>query len=408
MVFYLKVNRDTGYSLSNLRAWLDAASCMEGSTVYIVCDNESLWKKTEGILEEYQGMEVSLIGSDRETPALKEIAERVIVPEWRNCAYSHLTTFFHSKENGYKEFWNIDADDTFFCVSKERLAEILNETKDYAMKHGMGCFSLDMWSSRNHGAAWSFGVTYTDNSKPWIEAMTGHSSDRDLPSFFPGHTRNLDWYFTYLRDTYEELGIGSFYVENLRFVHYADDMYRKPLGSGFFHWKDGMLRYPLLFFFYGSKAFSKYVIPEEIARIDIGITDRESYSLIGEYESLYDGSAEPFFKDRAYFDNAGDTRNVGLLFNRNARFILFGAGQEGRNIMEFLGADKVKCFVDNGRHGTTVKGKPVLSFEELKGMDFREFILLVTVIRGFESITRQLEENGICNYLMLPYIEDYI
>ncbi len=410
MVFYLKINRDVEYTLNNLRAWLESVACVPESKVYILCDNETLGEKVKAaILPDFIELDVSMIRSDRDTEELNSIAKGVTEPYWYKCACSHLSTFFHSKTNGYDSFWNIDADDTFFCVSRERLAEILTTVMRYADEKKLGLFSLDMWTSRNRGKVWSFGVTYTRNAIDWTDVMLSHIHDEAFSGFMPGHTRNLDLYFTYLRDSIEGLGIGTFCVDNLRFVHYGNDMYRNPIGSGFFHWKDGMLKSPLLFFFYGSRILGKCRISDDVKVFDMGITDSESYSLIGRYFSDYDSAAEVFFSDRAYdseMNGLHRKRIVRSYPGMNASFVLFGCGNEGQETLEVLGESRVLCFVDNNRAGATIKGKPVISFNELLNMDFRNFTLLVTALRGFSEITKQLEDNGITNYHVLPFMED--
>ena len=411
LVFYLKVNRDVEYTLSNLRAWIEAISCLSNSKIFILSDNDSLDDKIEErILPDFSACDISMMESDRDTEELKTIAETVTIPHWYNCACSHLTTFFHSKQNGYNSFWNIDADDTFFCVSKERLAEILINAQKYADDMQVGCFSLDMWTSRNRGFAWSFGVTYTSNNIDWVNTMLAHRNDPELNTHFPGHTKNLDLYFTYLRDTQKELNIGTFCVENLRFVHYGNDMYRNPIGTGFFHWKDGYLRFPLLFFFYGSRSLGKYEIPEDVVLFNINITDKESYALIKPFFAGYNVETERLFKERPYYTRSSNTNSEGggdlrLLAGENSKYVLFGCGNEGRAMLRYLGKDRVRCFVDNKRCGMTVDGKPVISFDELMDMDFKGFTLLVTALNGYSEIIKQLEENGVYNYQLLPYTE---
>ena len=49
------------------------------------------------------------------------------------------------------------------------------------------------------------------------------------------------------------------------------------------------------------------------------------------------------------------------------KYVLFGAGQYGKSCLEFLGAGKVKYFVDNDPHkqGTYIENIRVLSCEEM-------------------------------------------
>ncbi len=63
----------------------------------------------------------------------------------------------HAKENGFKAFWNIDADDTCFCLSPKRMTELLSTTEHYACSNNIHIFSLDMHRSALEGQHWSNG-----------------------------------------------------------------------------------------------------------------------------------------------------------------------------------------------------------------------------------------------------------
>ncbi len=241
--------------------------------------------------------------------------------------------------------------------------------------------------------------------------MLEHIEDTERNGYLQVHTINLDRFFTFLRDTQRSLQISTFYIENLRFVHFGNDMYRNPLGTGFFHWKGGFLRLPLLFFFYGSRSLGKYKIPEDIVMFDMGITDKESYSLIKTFDSKYDIEVEELFDRRPYYENheifgSEAVKSLKMIYTgRNTKFVLFGCGNEGRTLLKYLGDDRVVCFVDNRKYGMIVDGKQVVSFSELKEMDFRQFTLIVTPKIGYSEIITQLENNGIYNYHMIPYTE---
>ena len=68
----------------------------------------------------------------------------------------------------------------------------------------------------------------------------------------------------------------SFYVENLMYIHYSDDFFRRPMNSGMFHWKNGELIFPLLFYVFGQENVGKIKIYKDIQRLDIGISDEET------------------------------------------------------------------------------------------------------------------------------------
>ena len=49
MFFYLKVNRNEGYSIRNLRHWIEIVSQSSDNEFIIICDNEEL-KEASGIM----------------------------------------------------------------------------------------------------------------------------------------------------------------------------------------------------------------------------------------------------------------------------------------------------------------------------------------------------------------------
>lgn len=82
--------------------------------------------------------------------------------------------------------------------------------------------------------------------------------------------------------------------------------------------------------------------------------------------------------------------------------ILFGAGEFGRKALDYFGADRVFCFVDNNPYmkGKTVEGVSVISFEQLKEIH-PHYQIVISVGRRFVSeVAGQLEAAGITDYTL--------
>lgn len=86
------------------------------------------------------------------------------------------------------------------------------------------------------------------------------------------------------------------------------------------------------------------------------------------------------------------------------RFILFGAGDNGRKALNFWGDNRVECFADNNSQkvGTVYYGKRVISFEELCTICENHEIVITANCYG--EIAEQLKRAGILNYskFMMP------
>ena len=287
VIFYLKINRKEKYTFSNLQHWIHIIECIPNSCTYIICDDNNL---KEAVLEQVVFTKNSFIfmESYKGCSALDYVVSNITNDRWQNAGYAHLSTFWHAKENGYPAFWNIDADDTCICLSPHRAAEMLSEAEEYGKKNKIDLFSLDMWITRTKGYHWTFGITYVNNSVDWFGIMRKYCRDEN---FKAGQIQNVDGYFTNLKNR-TNLKIETFYAENLKFVHYADDLLRRPDGSGFFHWKEGKLILPIIRYCMGMESIGVLQIADEVVKLCMGITDNEAmeflfdYMLPGEKERL--------------------------------------------------------------------------------------------------------------------------
>ena len=207
--------------------------------MFILCDKEELKEKIEK--ECYlKNMDIMFIESAIQSEPLKYIIRNVVNnSRWDRAAYAHLTTFLHANQCKYKEYWNIDADDTRFCLSPERTKELLDVVKKHAKENSVKLFSLDMWASfYGTGKHWTFGVTYTDNTLNWIEIMKKHCVSKEYNK--QNDIVNIDNFFRYLKNE-TQYSIESFYFENLKFFHYSNDFFFRTYESGLMHWLEGVV-----------------------------------------------------------------------------------------------------------------------------------------------------------------------
>ncbi len=282
MVFYLKVNMDEAYSYKNLQNWLYVISCYGEHEAYIVCDSLEFQKKIIDIIKIPENVKIQFLTSHIYDD-LDEVETILALFKGRfvGAGRAHLLTFFHAREKHLNAFWNIDADDTWICLSPERSAEALEQVQDYAEKNHIELFSLDMLDSRKKNLpGWTFGITYTDNKCDWIKCMLQYVNTEKRKEMWDimqgGYAANIDTYFTFLQHFTNRI-IRTFYFENMRFVHYYRDFFERPHGSGIFHWKDKELYYPFLLYVLGEANYGRIPIGKGIARMDIGISDEESF-----------------------------------------------------------------------------------------------------------------------------------
>lgn len=222
---------------------------------------------------------VKFMENRKDSQEVDYIVSHVTDDLWRNAGYAHMSTFWHAKENQHPYFWNIDADDTCICLSPQRACEMLSKAEMYTVENKVAAFSLDMWATRTKGVHWSFGITYIDNMIDWYDIIREHCEDE---AFKAGQIQNVDGYFSCLKMR-ENIKIDTFYIENLKFVHYSDDFLKRPDASGFSHWKDGRLNLPILKYCLGMEAIGSLQIAEGLVKLDIGIKDEETTDFLLDY-----------------------------------------------------------------------------------------------------------------------------
>ena len=291
-VFYLKMNQPRLYAYRYLRQWYDIIKEIPNSKVYLLVDDPDMQKHIRNNFN-FKGVPTVELESNRTSEELAEIVQ-VFSPRWRAAGYAHLTTFLHAREHGYKDFWNIDADDIGLYAEPRRIAELLCYVKDYAKNNGIHCFSLDAQHTIYKGVFWTFGVTYTQNNLDWLKIMREHCNDSAfLEKYFiltestkeSYVHRSIDWLMTYLREI-KIANIETYYVENLRAViNHDEDAYRFPT-RGLRYWQKGKCWFAVLCDAFGLGERGAIPIPQDTIRLDILLSPEEGSKRLTEVAAI--------------------------------------------------------------------------------------------------------------------------
>ncbi len=91
------------------------------------------------------------------------------------------------------------------------------------------------------------------------------------------------------------------------------------------------------------------------------------------------------------------------------KYILFGAGEYGKGAVILLGRENIRFIFDNDpkKWNTRLNGIPVLKFDDTKNLINEKIVITVAPDKA-ESIVRQLEDNGIYNYVLYEEIATQI
>lgn len=82
------------------------------------------------------------------------------------------------------------------------------------------------------------------------------------------------------------------------------------------------------------------------------------------------------------------------------KYIIFGAGGSGESALDFLGYERVFCFVDNNKFGTKLYDKEVRSFDDLLAMDRERCIIVIASEKYFWEMEQQLLMADLKNYFI--------
>lgn len=239
--FYLKVNCMEDYTYINLQHWIDIAHA-SSSNFYIICDKKNLEKNIYKKIT-FHDTNINIISSCKNL-YMKLFVNKISGKIWKNAAYAHITTFYHAEKNHIKTFWNIDADDTTILLDSKKAAELLKRAEDYADTNGINVFSLDMHVSKTHGKTWTLGVSYVHNEQSWLKIFSS-IKNKSWVSHFKGMIKkrhaSADSFITYLGETSDCVKIGTFYNDNLYFIHW-----KTLFGFTVYCWQNGYHKFPLL------------------------------------------------------------------------------------------------------------------------------------------------------------------
>lgn len=268
LFFYLKVHYGDYATFLCLQNWINIVSAI-GGDYFIICDNDQLKSK---ILTKiiFPNSDIKFIKSQRRE--LKNVITNLTTDFWKNPGYAHATTFYHAKEHGIEEFWNIDADDTLFLTDSIKTAEILKKVRDYAKRHDIELFSLDMWRSRTRNKAWTFGITYTQKPTKFVAIANKESGAWKKEYSGCDNGLNIDWYVTYLKNT-NKMRAETYYVENCSFIHFGRrrDFLTNIMGSYLCNWQNGKLTFPIISQIYKNKEVGIIPISAECIKFDLGL-----------------------------------------------------------------------------------------------------------------------------------------
>ena len=267
--FYLKIDRWDFNTVRCFQKWINTINELNADFV-VICDKPELQKE---ILRKitFNNSNIKFIKSERKLT--KSIIGKICSPRWYNAGCAHLTTFLHAKANNIKEFWNIDADDTMFLCDSKRTANLIKTVETYAKTNNVDVFSLDMWRSRTRKKHWTFRVTYTRNIEKIVELLKNETGTWNGPYEKLMDTLNVDWYFTYLKDS-TLLNIQTFYVENCRFLH-CGDFLGNIFGACLCYWENGYVYFPFIDGLTKNRKLSQIPIADDCVKFDLNISEKE-------------------------------------------------------------------------------------------------------------------------------------
>lgn len=264
--FYLKVNANSLYTINCLQQWIKVVEALQADYI-IICDKPELKKR---ILEKvhFRKRNVKFITS--KVSVLKKYIKNITTKNWEKAGYAHLTTFYHAKKHNISHFWNIDADDTFLCAIPEKIVKLLEMAQNKAINNDIALFSFDMWRSRTKGRAWTFGITYVNNTKKVVDKIK-NNHDKSWQEKYKDVDNgiNIDWFITYLKDN-NILNIETFYTENIYFIHYGSEglFLNNMVGCNICYWDNNYVHYPIIENIFKNDKLGKIPIANDCINFD--------------------------------------------------------------------------------------------------------------------------------------------
>lgn len=269
-VMYLQINREAPYTLDCIQMWLYVAEKL-GAEYWFLCDN---YRLAHRVLKSCSFPDLNIRFICSKNLHIQKQAEYLCSQGALPLTKAQLTPFYHAKENRIKQFWKIDADDTMFLASPEKIAKAMEQVVKITEEHGNAAVSYDMWFTHMSGQHWSFGITYISGKLDFTEVFS-KIKDKSWMDEMKKYTDwfNLDWFFTYLREKGVPLGI--FHLDECMFIHWGDNL-RNPYNSWISEFCGKELRYPIIEFIYRKPMFAVKKIQPESEKICVGTSLEES------------------------------------------------------------------------------------------------------------------------------------
>lgn len=269
MDYYLKVNLELGFSFRCLQFWIDTIQLYNIGRVTIICDKEYLKDK---IIEKIHFYAAPKWITSAHI-VLKKYVEGFYDKYWYGASYAHLTTFVNATEIQVERFWNIDADDTLFCITPEKMSLFFKDIENYAEDNNLDIFSFDMHDSRTMHTHFSYGISYVRSCGKILDLYKDINTKWRYYKKESQLCANVDWYATYLRDI-GKINVKSFYCENVWFAHFGV-IYNFELAlHGLYHYSNGKVYLPLYESLNDGKMY--FPIQKDVVKFDFEITDEEN------------------------------------------------------------------------------------------------------------------------------------
>ena len=403
MIYFLKTNTDAKYAYRNFQLWINNIYAKDNNPLIVtVCDNDLIANRLEEKID-WRGLKHELIQSYRKET--RNIISKVANSKWENAGFAHLTPFYYAKINGLPEFWNIDADDTLMCIDNNIVAQAMLQVEGEAKKNKIDIFSLDMWRSRSKGNHWSFGVTYVSGGVDWIEKIKESNyegvniefSDRVRP-------KNIDEFFTYIKNHDASINIGSFYIKNLMFVHYSEDFLYNPIQSSIYKYRDGVIEYPILLNIFGVNTMGKIPVFKDVKAINLDLCMNDCEYFMARI-SNYTEEAENLLESDEYISKFGEIliQNIDEIYNRilndyslnETEIYIFGLGRFAKLTEDRINKKglEISGILDNDPNKCGTKYKDIDVFSPLKlGKNYEKKIVVIVCIKQFSAVSKQIKE----------------
>lgn len=253
------------------------------------------------------------------------------------------------------------------------------------------------------GEHWSFGITYTNGEVQWRNVMETNSHYVLPCRLFTGHfhPKNIDEFFTYIKQHDSRVNIHTFCITNLLFLHYSDDMILNPITSSVYRWTEDRVIYPIIKNVYECDTLGEIPISHDVVKINAGLQENEGASFLAR-AAIYQVDTINIIESVEFTDKLDQTlcRQIeeNIIFNlgelQRKKVFIFGLCKYTENIIVSLSKKKIDIagILDNDpqKQGTIYKGISILSPEVMKngGDDSIVFI----DIKYADQIIEQLNE----------------